>query len=223
MQLQFLTMQQIRLQQTCPLIFEDKDLTSSCVWEKDIVFEKGRRYLINAPSGGGKTSLLAFLFGIRQDYLGTIEIDGKDIRTFSLSEWDHIRSCKLSMVFQNLKIFPELTAWENLQLKNTLTGKPYRNDDFLNHWLHQLGIADKKRRPASQMSFGQRQRLALIRALCQPLDLLLLDEPFSHLDVENAALICRELDLFLKDSGAGLITTSLGDIYPVPDLEILNL
>lgn len=216
-------MQQIHLQQIYPLIFEDKNLTSSGIWKKDIVFEKGRRYLINAPSGGGKTSLLAFIFGIRKDYSGTIDINGKDIRNFSLPEWDSIRSEKLSMVFQNLKIFTELTAWENLQLKNTLTGKPYRNDDFLNHWLHQLGIADKKHRPASQISFGQRQRLALIRSLCQPFDFLLLDEPFSHLDTENASLICRELDLFLKDSGAGLIMTSLGDIYPVSDLEILNL
>ena len=87
------------------------------------------------------------------------------------------------MLFQELRLFTELTAWENIQLKNSLTG--YKSKKEIKVWFEMFGIADKWDTPVGKMSFGQQQRVALVRALCQPFDFIFLDEPISHLDEEN--------------------------------------
>lgn len=70
------------------------------------------------------------------------------------------------MLFQELRLFEELTAWENVQLKNSLTS--YKKRSEIRQWFEELGIADKWDRKVGQMSFGQQQRVAFIRSLCQP-------------------------------------------------------
>ena len=114
-------MEIIHLRQTLPQVFADRDAISSDVWHQDLVLQKGERYLIEAASGTGKSSLCSYIYGYRRDYQGIINFDERNIRSLSIHEWVELRKHSLSMLFQELRIFPELTALENVQLKNRLT------------------------------------------------------------------------------------------------------
>lgn len=114
-------MNRIHLRQTLPQVFADRDAITSDVWHRDITFHKGKRYLIEAASGTGKSSLCSYVYGYRNDYQGIINFDERNIRSLSVNDWTDIRKHSLSILFQELRIFPELTAIENIQLKNRLT------------------------------------------------------------------------------------------------------
>ena len=114
----------------------------------------------------------------------------------------------LSMLFQDLRLFTELTAMENVMLKNSLTG--FKKKKEIKDMFFELGIGDKMDVQIGKMSFGQQQRVALIRALCQPFDFLFMDEPISHLDEVNAKNMARILTEEAMKQGAGVIVTSIG-------------
>ena len=176
-------MEIIHLRQTLPQVFADRDAITSDVWHQDLVLRKGERYLIEAASGTGKSSLCSYIYGYRRDYQGIISFDERNIRSLSIHEWVELRKHSLSMLFQELRIFPELTALENVQLKNRLTN--YKKKKEILALFETLGIAEKVNEKAGKLSFGQQQRVAFIRALCQPFDFIFLDEPISHLDDDN--------------------------------------
>ena len=186
----------------------EQQRNNSGIWETDsVVFEQGKRYLVEAPSGKGKTSLLSVIYGIRTDYQGGVFMDSTDISGFSGKQWSTIRKEKLSYIFQGLELFDELTALDNILLKNVITGHKTREE--IVGMARRLGIVDFLHRKAGILSFGQQQRVAIIRALCQPFQFLLADECFSHMDRTNSMtafdLICEECE----SRGAGLILTSL--------------
>ena len=117
-------------------------------------------------------------------------------------------------MFQELRLFPELTAWENVQIKNRLTA--HKSDKVIREWFQRLGIADKCDTKLALMSFGQQQRVAFMRALCQPFDFILADEPVSHLDMANSAIMGELLLDEAKQQGAGIIVTSIGHHMDLP-------
>ena len=201
-------MNKITLQHTLPEVFAGKDYIDSDIWHKDVEFERGHFYQIEAASGTGKSSLCSYIYGYRNDYQGIIGFDGINIRNLSVKEWVEIRKRSLSMLFQDLRLFPELTAMENVLLKNSLTGFKKKKD--IKDLFFELGIGDKINAPIGKMSFGQQQRVALIRALCQPFDFLFMDEPISHLDEVNAKNMARILTEEAMKQGAGVIVTSIG-------------
>lgn len=201
-------MNTIELQQTLPAVFAGRDSIISDVWHQSLTLKRGEAYLVEAASGTGKSSLCSYVYGYRNDYQGIICFDGKNIRTLSVRDWVEIRKCSISMLFQELRLFTELTAWENVQLKNSLTG--FKSKKEIKAWFEQFGIADKWDTPIAKMSFGQQQRVALVRALCQPFDFIFLDEPISHLDEENGRIMSRILVEEADRQGAGIIVTSIG-------------
>ena len=194
-------MDHIHLQHTLPQVFAARDTVISQVWHQDIVFDKGKRYLIEASSGTGKSSLCS-------DYQGIISFDGRNIRSFSVGEWTDVRKHSLSILFQELRIFPELTALENVLLKNRLTNHKKKKEILA--LFEATGIPDKTDERAGKLSFGQQQRVAFIRSLCQPFDFIFLDEPISHLDNDNSAIMSRLLMEEAGKQGAGIIVTSIG-------------
>ena len=201
-------MKKITLQNALPVVFAGKDYIDSDVWHKDVEFEKGDFYLIEAASGTGKSSLCSYIYGYRNDYQGIIGFDGNNIRHLGVKDWVEIRKRSLSMLFQDLRLFPELTSMENVLLKNSLTGFKKKKD--IKDLFYELGIGDKMEMPVGKLSFGQQQRVALIRALCQPFDFLFLDEPISHLDEINAKNMARILTEEAMKQGAGIVVTSIG-------------
>lgn len=200
-------MDKIELQNTLPCVFEGRDIQSE-IWLRDVTFRKGETYLVEASSGTGKSSLCSYIIGYRKDFLGNIQFDGKDIRQYSVSDWTMVRKNSLSLLFQELRLFPELTAMENVEIKNGLTGFKSRKE--IEAWFERLGIADKTDAKVGRMSFGQQQRVAMIRALVQPFDFLMVDEPISHLDDVNSAIMCDIMMEEARRQGAGVIVTSIG-------------
>ncbi|MBE6281913.1 MAG: ATP-binding cassette domain-containing protein [Bacteroides sp.] len=198
----------ITLQQTLPQVFADRDTIVSDVWHQSLELKKGEKVLIEAASGTGKSSFCSYIYGYRDDYQGIICFDGKNIKGLNVSEWMEIRKTSLSMLFQELRLFTELTAWENVQIKNSLTG--FKQKKEIKQWFEALGIADKWNTPLGKLSFGQQQRVALVRALCQPFDFIFLDEPVSHLDDENGRIMAAILTEEAEKQGAGIVVTSIG-------------
>ena len=134
---------------------------------------------------------------------------------------NELRTRVLSFMFQDLALFPELTAKENVQLKNRLTN--FKSDAEIEAMLDLLLPPEKKNQPVATLSLGQRQRVAAVRALCQPFKFILMDEPFSHIDSENARRLATMVLDEVKRQGAGLIVTALDKIDYFPFDEILNL
>ena len=198
----------ITLQNTLPEVFAGKDYIDSDVWHKDVELERGHFYLIEAASGTGKSSLCSYVYGYRNDYQGIICFDDNNIRNLNVKQWVELRKKSLSMLFQDLRLFTELTAMENVLLKNSLAGFKKKKD--IKDLFYELGIGDKMDTPVGKMSFGQQQRVALIRAFCQPFDFLFLDEPVSHLDEVNAKNMARILTEEAMRQGAGVVVTSIG-------------
>ena len=215
-------MESITLQQVLPDVFADNPVPpESDLWLHDVTFRKGEYYLVEAASGTGKSSLCSFMYGARPDYAGRILFDAADCRTLSVAQWGELRRRSLSMLFQDLRLFGELTVAENLALKNDLT--QFLAPDRILRLLETAGIADKKDTPAGKLSFGQQQRVAFIRCLCQPFDFMLLDEPVSHLDAANGDVLSALLLEGAQAQGAGVIVTSVGSRLRLPYHKIFTL
>jgi ABC-type lipoprotein export system ATPase subunit len=199
------------LTQLLPIPLTEQQIGSSEVWKTELDINAAERCFLSAPSGKGKTTLQLILYGIRKDYEGEVLLDGKSIRNLSLDAWAEIRQRRLAIIFQDLRLFPQLSAWENLLLKNKLTG--HKTEDQIKEMAERLGVAEFLQKQAGILSYGQRQRMAIVRAMCQPFELLLMDEPFSHLDAEN---IRKCSDLIAEEcqaQRAGFLIASLGDPY----------
>lgn len=206
-------MQQISLHQVLPQVFAQRTDLASEVWNTEVHFEKGNSYLIEADSGMGKSTFCSYLLGYRHDYSGTIFFDGDDISQYQVGQWVDIRQRHISMLFQEMRLFAELTAWENIVIKNQLT--QHISVDDIERWLESLGIADKKDVKAGLLSQGQQQRVAFIRTLSQPFDFLVVDEPISHLDDRNAELMADILLQVKCQTQCGIIATSIGKQLPL--------
>jgi len=191
------------------------------IWGNFISLEPGEKIMLNASSGKGKSTFTLTTVGMRKDYSGTITYDGQDIQQFSPDDWTKIRQEKISVVFQDLQLFPKLTVKENLLLKNALTDT-YSEMELI-QFLEQLEIDNKWNQLGGLLSMGQQQRVAIIRALCQPFNWLIMDEPFSHLDVVNTQKCLDLIDKRATELGAGFVLTSLGDDHNFKYSRELNL
>ena len=174
---------QINLQEVVPDYIEKENIPGSQIWGKSISIEKGEHLHIVAPSGKGKTSLMHFIYGLRKDYTGSISYDDIDIRKLSPESFSSFRQKKISIIFQDLRLFPEQSVRENLEIKRLLD--PYHKPGIIDAMAKRLGIFSKLDNQAKTCSYGEQQRIAIIRSLMQPFDFLLLDEPYSHLDDAN--------------------------------------
>lgn len=219
-------MQTITLTGVLPRVFggerDSAAVRASQVWLSQLELQRGRFYRIDASSGMGKTSLCAYIYGLRTDYEGRIDFDGRDISAFSVSDWCAIRRNSLAYLPQNLDLFAGLSAVDNILLKNRLTD--YRSETDIRRMLDVLGLSSRADVPAGRLSVGQQQRVALVRSLCQPFDFILLDEPVSHLDAANNRICADMVADAARSQGAGIISTSVGNHPALPgDINIIEL
>lgn len=191
-----------------PAVFANRGDIDSEIWGKEIELRRGGLYLVEAASGQGKSTFCSYVAGYRNDFTGSLLFDSQDTRDLKVADWVRTRRTSISLLFQELRLFPELTALENVEIKNKLTG--FKQGQTIRLWFERLGIADKADTKVAQMSFGQQQRVALMRALAQPFDFLLADEPISHLDDDNSSIMGEIMLEEAKSQGAAVIVTSIG-------------
>ena len=132
-------------------------------------------FALSGPSGVGKTTLLRIISGLDKDYTGTVTHDGV-----------------ISYVFQENRLIPSLTAYENVYAVCRDAGKSLR-------LLSEVGLSDDAGKYPAEMSGGMARRVAIARALSFPHDILLLDEPFTALDAEIKAKIIELINRTEKD------------------------
>ena len=201
---------QITLQQILPVFFNAADVSRSQVWNQQVVFGEAANTHIIAPSGSGKTSLIHFLYGLRNDFTGEIKYDGISIKNFDKEKKASLRQKTISIVFQDLRLFPNQTVYDNIAIKRLLS--PYHSTDHITTMAKRLGIENKLQQLCSTCSYGEQQRIAIIRALQQPFQLLLLDEPFSNLDEVNRQ---KAMELIQEEATARKASILLADLKKI--------
>lgn len=215
----------ITLTNTLPQVFagmeNDQPVSLSQVWLQDVEFVRPDYYMVEAESGTGKSSLCSYIYGSRGDYSGTIRFDGRDISELTIAQWCEIRTRALAYLPQEMQLFPELSVLENIGIKNRLTG--CKSLQWIRQALDRLEISVKADVPAAKLSVGQQQRVAIIRALCQPFDFILIDEPVSHLDSRNNTIVADLIQEEARANGASIIATSVGNKINIPITRTLKL
>lgn len=214
----------LSIRQMLPNVFADERQrhADSQIWLSDTrEFLPATNYLISAESGGGKSSLCAYLFGNRNDYEGTLTINGKDARTLTTADWIEMRRTTIAYLPQDMGLFAPLTAMENIILKNRLTN--HKTREQILEMMEMVGMAEYADRLAGKLSIGQQQRVAIVRTLCQPFDILLLDEPVSHLDDSSNQAVARLVSREATAKNACVIVTSVGNNLQLDNYQHLKL
>lgn len=218
-----MTIEKITLNILPEVFADDADNVSarSDIWLKNCTLHRGKRYIVDAASGTGKSSLCAYLYGLRTDYRGTIDFDGTDVRTFGMTQWCNLRRDSLALMPQEPGLFPQLGALDNVRVKNNLT-RCY-TDNQIRDMLHRVGLDSRLDVPVCRLSVGQQQRVSLVRTLCQPFTFLFLDEPVSHLDAKNNAAATELVCDIAARNNAAIVCTSVGNPLLLADARVLNL
>lgn len=198
---------EILLNKVIPKPLLETNTSYSEVWNKELKFQAGDLYIISAPSGKGKTTLASLIFGLRKDYTGDIFINNSNIKNINEKEYQLIRRDKISMVFQGLNLINNLSAMENIELKNNLTNK--KTTDEILEMSAYLEVDNQLNKTINTLSFGQKQRIAIIRSLCQDFSFIILDEAFSHLDKINTEKAWNLINREAKAKNAGIIINTL--------------
>ena len=153
-------MDTIQVNHVLPYFISDTGVPVSEIWHKEVRFSRNKQYLVSASSGAGKSSLLSYIFGERTDYSGDFLYDDVSGNAMKTSEWTQLRTSVISCVFQGLRLFPELTAFENVSIKNQLTG--HKTDEEIKQMFVEAGLENKMNEKVARLSFGQQQRIAVI-------------------------------------------------------------
>jgi ABC-type lipoprotein export system ATPase subunit len=201
---------QIKLQKIVPTFIEEEKITQSQVWNNTVAFNTGEKIEIVAPSGSGKTSLIHFLYGLRKDFNGSILYDNNSIANFDAEKFATYRQQNISIVFQDLRLFAEQTVLQNLEIKRQLN--PYHAESKIAAMAKRLGIENKLNKLCKTCSYGEQQRIAIIRSLQQPFNFLLLDEPFSHLDENNRK---KAMELMEEETALRKASIILADLKAI--------
>jgi len=180
---------------------------SGNIWGKELTIASKSIVHILAPSGSGKTTLVSFIYGLRKDFDGALFFGESSTKEFDNNSWSVVRTKKIAVVFQDLHLLEDLTVFENITLKNQLTN----HFSFLEieEMANRLGVLKKLNEKVSILSRGEKQRVAIIRALCMPFSWIVLDEPFSHLDEENTIKAIDLIKEIVDQNEAGLIMANL--------------
>jgi len=205
-------------------------VTENSIWNSTFTFTQGNKYQIVAPSGKGKSTLVGIIAGTRGDFDGNLLFEGQNSRLFNPMRWSHWRANECSIVFQDLQLFPKLTVLQNLFLMNEIQ-HAHNNNTSLNNqtketlidWAKQLGIESKMDVPVGNLSFGQMQRVAILRALNRPFQWIVLDEPFSHLDAENSKIALDLITTIATKQNAGIIVTALDSRFSIEGFTPVNI
>ncbi len=157
--------------------------------------ERGERVAIMGPSGSGKSTLLNLVCGLDEPTSGEVRIDGSNIASLDDDRRTRLRREKIGMVFQTFNLLSTLTALENVALPLRLSGASKKEaENRAAAMLGKVGLGQRTTHRPDQMSGGERQRIAIARALIFQPPVLLADEPTGNLDSKTGEEILALLD-----------------------------
>lgn len=173
----------------------------------DLEVNENEFLMIMGPSGSGKTTLLSILGLILEPSEGTIYLKGQPIEKMSEDEITTIRLQSIGFVFQNSTLIPALNLLENILLPCGIQGKAITNEQKkrADYYLDRFKLSQHKNSFPVELSGGEKQRSAIIRALINDPPILLCDEPTSVLDSENALIVLETLRELSKESKRGVL------------------
>ena len=168
--------------------------------------QHGEFIAIIGPSGCGKTTLLNILGALDRPTSGKVYIDGIDISKLANKELAIVRSKKLGFVFQDFNLLSRMSVVENVELPLIIAGAdPLLSRRRCMSLLRRLGIAEKAERNVNNISGGERQRVAVARALANDPKIVLADEPTGNLDTKNTEMMMALLKQLNKEFGKTLV------------------
>ena len=152
----------------------------------DLRIEKGEIVSIVGPSGAGKTTLLQILGTLDKPDSGSVVVDGIETSTLSTNKLSEFRNTHLGFVFQFHQLLPEFTAIENIMIPAYIAGmKPKETRNRAEELLEFMGLSDRATHKPNELSGGEKQRVAVARALMNNPAVILADEPSGSLDSKN--------------------------------------
>jgi len=178
--------------------------------ELNLELSQGEKVAIIGPSGSGKTTLLNLIGALDLPETGKVLFEGTDITGYSKNELAGFRNKKLGFVFQMHYLMPQLTLWENVLLPLLPQGNKISKEqkDWAEHLIRKVGIWEQRNQKPSEMSGGECQRTAVVRALINKPKLILADEPTGALDEDNAAALSELLIQLSNEENVTLVTVT---------------
>jgi putative ABC transport system ATP-binding protein len=165
--------------------------------------EKGEFVAVVGPSGSGKSTLLHSIGGLIRPNSGKVLFHGKDVYSFNSKEANKFRNKKVGFVFQQFHLMPYLTVFENIMLAGGKTSDKNSIADYL----QKCSLSSLKNKYPSELSVGEKQRAAFIRAIVSEPELLLADEPTGNLDPENGKILMSLVENYHKKGGSVILVT----------------
>ena len=152
----------------------------------DLTIEKGEVVSIVGPSGAGKTTLLQIMGTLDKADTGTLTIDGMEVGSLSERQLSEFRNRHIGFVFQFHQLLPEFTALENVMIPALIAGTSSKEADRrAKEMLELMGLSDRASHKPNELSGGEKQRVAVARALINRPSVIFADEPSGSLDTKN--------------------------------------
>ncbi|MEP1471924.1 MAG: ATP-binding cassette domain-containing protein [Halieaceae bacterium] len=171
----------------------------------------GESVALVGPSGSGKTTLLNLIAGILSPQQGSISVDGQVITELGVRQRRQHRLCRMGMIFQSFELLDYLDLRDNVLLQARLApgiSITPALEQQAKHVVEELGLLDKWRRPVTELSQGERQRVAVCRALLLDPPLVLADEPTGNLDPDNKRAVLDHLIALCAGGNRILLTVT---------------
>lgn len=185
---------------------DEKALIDIPFWQLD----QGERVFLRGASGAGKSTLLNLLSGMLVVNAGQLEVAGTELKQLKARQRDRFRARHIGVVFQQFNLIPYLSVMDNVLLAASFAGGL---SDEVKHKARELFAevnisADLYQQKAMSLSIGQQQRVAIVRALLNSPEILLVDEPTSALDADNRDAFMALLLKVVSEQGASLVFVS---------------
>lgn len=197
--------------------YDDAEADDYVLKDINYSFETGKVYAIKGKSGSGKTTLLSLLSGLENNYEGSIEFDGKELKNIDL---DNYRSRDIGIVFQSYNLLPHLTAIENIILSMNVSNLNIANkEEQAISLMEKVGLTkNQKDRRVLKLSGGEQQRVAIARSLSYNPLMILADEPTGNLDKETENEILKIFKNLAKEDKCIIIVTHSENVCDQADI-----